>query len=132
MSVKKGKSDEEEIVTNFDDLEDQSDEFKFLEGEIVDVKVEKSNENMPDKLYINVGLEVDFREEPWEISIPYSKQKESVWGRFLTALKENCGITIESPKDLKGLKLKFERGPIILESGFEAKKDFPLPIEDIS
>ena len=47
-------------------------------------------------------------------------------------LQLDYDIEIEKLKDLEGLKLEFERRPIVLASGFQAKKDCPMPIADLS
>lgn len=91
------------------------------------------DERKEDREYIHIEMEVPFMQEGlFNVDFPVTDRAESGWGYWLKALKEDAGIEIESLKDLEGLKLEFERRPIILASGFQAKKDCPMPIADLS
>lgn len=99
----------------------------------VTVDAGTDDERQEDKEYIHMDLEVPFMKEGfYNLDFPVTDRAESGWGYFLKALKDDCDIEIEKLKDLEGLKLKFERRPIILASGFQAKKDCPMPIADLS
>lgn len=100
-------------------------------GEITDVSFGKTNPNQPDKDYVTLVMNVDYMEKPYELYIPYSERKQSVWANFLAALGE-CDVKIKDINDLKGESFRFERKDIILRGGFKAKEGFPLPIEHIS
>jgi len=112
-------------VVDLDSLEGDT----FI-GEITDVKFGKSNPNQPDKEYVTLVMNVDYMENPYELYIPYSERKQSVWAHFLEALKA-CDVTMKDVNDLKGESFRFERKDIILRGGFKAKEGFPLPIEHL-
>lgn len=116
----------DEIVTNLDDL--QGDTFT---GKITDVKVGKSNPNQEDKVYITLVMDVDYMEDDYELYIPYSNKKMSVWGFFLKALVDDAGVKIKTPDDLKGESFLFERRDVVMRGGFVAKSGFPMPKEHL-
>lgn len=120
-----GKNDID-IVTDINGLE--GDVFV---GAITDVKVGKSNPNQPDQVYITVVMDVDHFDDPYELYIPYNPKRRSVWGVWLTALRKEAGIKIDTPKDLVGSTLKFDRRDIVF-GDFTAKENFPIPIQDLT
>lgn len=132
-----GKTKESDIIVDVEGL--KGDTF---EGTIESVSVEtreitidegKDTERKEKRDYIHIELEVPFmQDDTFKVDLPVSDRAESGWGYWLKALKEDCGIEIEKLKDLEGLKLEFERRPIVLASGFQAKKDCPMPIADLS
>jgi len=114
------------IIVDFDDMEGDT----FV-GTITNVTHGKTNENQPDKEYVTITMDVDYMEKPYDLFIPYSERKQSVWANFLTALKE-CDVKIKEIEDLKEQTFKFERKDIILRGGFKAKEGFPIPVEHIT
>jgi len=116
--------DKIEIVTDLEGF--QGDTFV---GTITDVSVGKSNPNQEDKVYITLEMDVDYMEDPYNLYIPYSNKKKSVWGEWLKCLVEEAGVKIKSPDDLKDETFLFERRDIVFGRDFVAKTDFPMPIE---
>jgi hypothetical protein len=113
-------------VVDFDAMEGDT----FV-GKITNVSFGKTNVNQPDKEYVTLTMDVDYMDKPYDLFIPYSPRKQSVWANFLTALTA-CDVKIKSVNDLKGATFKFERKDIVLRGGFKAKEGFPIPIEHIT
>lgn len=132
-----GKTKVSDIVTNVEGLKGDTfegtiDNVSITEREVT-IDAGKDTERKEDREYIHIELEVPFmKDDLFNVDFPVTDRSESGWGYFLKALKDDCGLEIEKLKDLEGLKLEFERRPIILASGFQAKKDCPMPIADLS
>ena len=116
---------ESEPIVNLDDM--KGDTFT---GKITDVRFGKTNPNQPDKDYVTLVMDVDYMDKPYELYIPYTTRKESVWKHFLEHLQK-CDVKLASVKDLKGETFIFERKDVVLRGGFIAKEGFPLPIEHV-
>jgi len=121
----KEKEQKEKIIVDTEELE--GDKFQ---GTITNVKSGKTNPNQPEKTYVTLSMDVDYSDEPYDLFIPYSVRKQSVWAFFINVLKD-CDVKIKNVEDLKGETFIFERKDIVLRGGFKAKEGFPLPIQHI-
>jgi hypothetical protein len=137
MGSKDKKDKTDDVVVNRknmkgDTFEGTIDNVSVITRE-VDVEDKKTGEKRKeDRDYIHIELEVPFMQDKlYSIDLPPSEKEESAWGYWLKALNEDAGIEIEKLKDLEGLHLEFERRPIVLASGFVAKKECPMPIADL-
>ena len=132
---KKDKADE--VVVNLgsmkgDTFEGTIDNVSVITRE-VNITAKDGTVTKEDRDYIHIEMEVPFMKEGlYSIDMPPSDKSESTWGYWLKALKEDAGIEIEKLKDLEGLHLEFERRPVVLASGYVAKKECPMPIADLS
>ena len=137
MGAKDKKAKEDGVITNLKDMKGDTfegtiDNVSVITRE-VDITNKKTGETTKeDRDYIHIELEVPFMQDKlYSIDLPPSDKEESAWGYWLKALNKT-GIEIEKLKDLEGLQLEFERRPIVLTSGFVAKKECPMPIRDMS
>jgi hypothetical protein len=134
----KNRDKADDVVVNRKDMKGDTfegtiDNVSVITREI-EVEDKKTGEKRKeDRDYIHIELEVPFMQDKlYSIDLPPSEKEESAWGYWLKALNEDAGIEIEKLKDLEGLHLEFERRPIVLTSGFVAKKECPMPIADLS
>lgn len=114
------------------EIECDLDKFKgdVFEATVENVSIVKGrNPDFPDKVHVVLECNVEFMDDLYEISIPHSTKRESVWAYWLKALKEEAGLKIAKPEDLVGVTLKFERRPVVLRGGFEARSSMPMPVE---